>query len=148
MTRHTTRGLRLAGLGLSSLLAACGARTGLLVPDVELPADVTALDAADVPDATDVLDAPVCAPGRFVLVARAADLLLVIDRSSSMGQGLGAAGASKWALLRGALAATLPRFQDRINVGALFYPESGAESREASCALANIPDVDIAPAVG
>lgn len=125
-------------------LLACGARTGLLVPDVSEPSDAV----ADVPVIVDV--APrVCTPGSFVLEPRAAEVLLVIDRSSSMGQSLTGrgGGTSKWELLRSALATTLPTFQDRINVGALFYPESGAATRTAACALSNIPSVDVDPSV-
>ena len=148
------RRLLVAALALSAVTPGCGAKTGLLVPDVldEAPMDAAdVIDVPDVPDVPDVIDRPpVCQPGHFTLVARAADLILVVDRSGSMNQNLGGGrgGASKWQLLRNALAVTLPRYQDRINVGALFYPETDTTSREASCALANIPSLDIVPAVG
>ncbi len=131
----------------SLTLAACGAKTGLLVPDVTTREDaaIDAPDAPDVRDAPDVPDVRVCVPGRFTLQARAADMLLVIDRSTSMNQSLGAAG-SKWRVLQGALQSTLPRYEDAINVGALFYPEDGAETRTASCSFPNVPTVDIEPA--
>lgn len=129
---------------LAVVLACCGARTGLRVPDAE-----ASFDAADVADVADVAAVRGCVPGHFTLAARAAEVLLVVDRSGSMGQGLGSAGgASKWRLLRDALASTLPRFQDRIDVGAVFYPEDGADTRAAACAFANVPTVDVAPAAG
>ncbi len=128
----------------SLTLAACGAKTGLLVPDVTTREDA-AIDAPDVRDVPDIPDVRVCVPGRFTLQARAADMLLVIDRSTSMNQSLGAAAGSKWRVLEGALQATLPRYEDAINVGALFYPEDGADSRTASCSFPNVPTVDIEP---
>lgn len=132
------------------LAAACGARTGLNVPDVAFPEDAT-IDAPDVVDVVDVVDVrpPTCATGRFTLTQRGADMMLVVDRSGSMGQRLGAArsGPSKWVLLRDALAGTLPAFQGRIGTGALFYPQDGAETRVSTCALPNIPSVDINPAL-
>lgn len=150
----TTPTLRAVGAALVATLFSavgdgCGARTGLLVPDVETSTDATA--DVDVPDVPDVVDRPIaCVPGHFTLEARAADLLLVIDRSGSMDQGLSGTrgGTSKWSLMRSALATTLPRFQDRIHVGALFYPEDGAASRLAACAFSNVPIVDVAPAAG
>jgi hypothetical protein len=120
----------------------CGAKTGLLVPDVISPPDVA--DVIDAPDVPDVPDVPRrCVSGNFDLVGRESEVLLVLDRSGSMNQRLG--GMSRWQLLRNALAATLPRFEDRINVGALFFPEDGAASRTAACAIANVPSVDVIP---
>lgn len=130
----------------SAAALGCGAKTGLDVPDLEAGIDVPDVaDAADVRVPRDVAR-PMCTAGTFTLAARSSELMLVIDRSGSMQQGLIArGGASKWNLLRAALATTLPRFEAQINVGALFYPEDGAESRTAACALANIPMVDISP---
>ena len=125
-------------------MGACGAKTGLQVPDATFPDDV-----ADVVDATDVADArdvPRCFPGRFELIPRAAEVMLVLDRSGSMNQPLAAGGrTSKWITLRNALGATLPRFASTLNVGALFYPEDNANDREAACVFANVPTVDVAP---
>ncbi|MFO0608360.1 MAG: vWA domain-containing protein [Polyangiales bacterium] len=137
----------LAALAALSL-AGCGAKTGLLVPDV------LSFPDADVPDVEDVMDVPEaevprCRPGTFPLTERAADILLVLDRSGSMNQTLNnAGGVSKWRLLRDALAATLPRVASRVRVGALFFPEYGAASRGAACALANIPSIDVGLASG
>jgi hypothetical protein len=137
-----------------ALVCGCGARTGLDVPDAALLPDVPdAADVVDVLDAADVRDVilpPTCIPGRFTLTQRGADVMLVIDRSGSMGQGLngGRGSPSKWVLLRDALASTLPAFQDRIRVGALFFPQDGADTRVAACELPNVPTVDIDPALG
>lgn len=137
----------LSALAASLTLASCGAKTGLLVPDVATTPDAV-VDVLDVTDVTDVPRIRGCVPGRFDLAARAAEVLLVLDRSGSMAQGLdGSRTASKWRLLRDALATSLPRFQDQINFGALFYPEDGAESRTAACAFANVPTADVAPAM-
>jgi hypothetical protein len=143
------RGSRGAALALL-LAGGCGARTGLNVPDVATFFDLPdAADGPDAPDARDVLLPPTCIPGRFTLTQRGADMLLVIDRSGSMGQGLNGTrgGSSKWTLLRNALAATLPAFQGRLRTGALFYPQDGADTRVATCALPNIPAVDLNPAI-
>jgi len=149
--------MMLAARRRSALLAAtlaacgCGAKTGLLVPDVYQPPDGPDADVMDVADVLDVPEAevPRCRPGTFPLTERAADILLVLDRSGSMNQSLnGRGGTSKWRLLRDALAATLPRVEARVRVGALFFPEDGAESRLAACAFANIPSVDVTLASG
>ena len=136
------------GAAALALVAGCGARTGLDLPDVATFPDLP--DASDAADARDVLLPPRCIPGRFTLTQRGADLMLVVDRSGSMGQALngGRSGPSKWTLLRDALAATLPAFQGRIRVGALFFPQDGADTRVAACELPNIPAVDINPALG
>jgi hypothetical protein len=130
------------------LAGGCGAKTGLLVPDVTLPEDV--VDVVDVQDVRDVRDVPRCLPGSFDLISRGAEIMLVIDRSGSMNQSLaggggGGGGTSKWRTMRNALATVLPRVDDRVNIGALFYPEEAAESRMAACELANVPSVDLAP---
>jgi hypothetical protein len=148
------RDLRLMGarawrLGaVLAIVGGCGARTGLNLPDATTLPDVP--DASDAPDARDVLLPPRCIPGRFTLTQRGADMMLVIDRSGSMGQSLGGGRGSpaKWELLRDALSSTLPAFQDRIRVGALFFPQDGADTRVSACELANIPSVDIRPAYG
>ncbi len=144
------RCVRGSAVAVAMLVAGCGARTGLNVPDVTFPDDAAfdVSDVTDVADVRDVLRPPTCATGRFTLTQRGADMMLVIDRSGSMGQRLGnlRVGPSKWVLLRAALATTLPMFQDRIGTGALFYPQEGAESRVSTCALPNIPSVDISPA--
>ena len=131
---------------LALVASACGAKTGLEVPDV---ADVSHMDAGF--DVIDAFDAPRCIQGQFALTARSADVILVIDRSGSMDEGLDGMrappGMSKWSLLRDALSVTLPVFQDRINDGALFYPQTGGTG-DSWCVLATIPDVDVDPASG
>ena len=139
-----------AWLASAALVAtgACGARTGLDTPDAPLDVrDATFVDEA-APDVSTH-----CINGEFTLTARAADVILVLDRSGSMADGINGmrapAGMSKWSLLSDALASTLPMFQDRIDVGALMFPSVDAGGTAmATCALANIPDVDVDPGVG
>ncbi len=102
---------RLRALAAALSLAACGARTGLRVPDAseisdasdvpdvpdvrDVPDVLDAPDVRDVPDVPDVMDAPdvrdvieeapVCIPGRFSLERRSAEVMFVVDRSGSMG---------------------------------------------------------------
>ncbi|MEI8256630.1 MAG: hypothetical protein WCJ30_13230, partial [Deltaproteobacteria bacterium] len=124
----------------------CGAKTPLEVPDVITPRDVV------VNDGVDAFRPPTCTDGRFALIARAADVILVIDRSGSMAQALdgGAStpGNSKWELLREALRTTLPVFESGLGVGALFFPTWGVDPRgSVTCAVGNVPQVDVDPAV-
>ena len=131
---------------------ACGAKTGLFVPDVAVDAgDGEAALDADV--ATMDTPAPRCIVGQFALLPRAASVVLVLDRSGSMADGINGMRAapsnSKWQLLGDALALTLPMFQDRIDVGALLFPSTNSDrSATATCALADVPDVDVDPGPG
>ena len=52
------------------------------------------------------------------------DLLLVVDRSGSMGSNAG--GAEKWATMRDALGVALAENIDEINFGLMLYPQSGS----------------------
>lgn len=126
-------------LAVGSALAGCGAKTGLLVPDIASP-----------PDATDV---PVCMPARFELQRRSAEILFLIDRSTSMAQSLdGRMGVPReqwrWTILRSALATALPPFEARVEMGALFFPQELTEpvpDFEAACAILGGAGVDVDP---
>ncbi len=142
-------GLRrvLARVALALTASACGAKTQLEAPDVVPPSDA----ARD--DGVDVLRPPTCTEGQFALTPRAADLILVVDRSGSMAQGLNGLaaprGSSKWTILRDALTATLPMFEADLGVGALFFPAAGVDPRGAgSCTVPNVALLDVEPALG
>jgi hypothetical protein len=105
------------------LAAACGARSGLEVEPSDGP-DVSALDAS-IRDAG--LDAPIdvrtCSRSVVLAPARA-EVVLVLDRSGSMGrETLASTGMTRWAALREALSVALPPFDGVIELGATFYPE-------------------------
>jgi hypothetical protein len=53
------------------------------------------------------------------------DMLLVVDRSGSMGENLGGAG-EKLAVMKGALASVLPQVQANIHFGLMTYPQNGS----------------------
>ncbi|MEI8256468.1 MAG: vWA domain-containing protein, partial [Deltaproteobacteria bacterium] len=118
-------------------LAGCGAKTGLLVPDIA-------------PDHIDATDAPdlVCLPDLIPLTRRTADVMFLIDRSNSMradisGQDL---PPSRWNVLEGALSRALPPLEATLSFGATFYPQVqlGPPSVEQAC-LTSVR-VDIPPA--
>ena len=124
-----------AAVGLIGLLASalwsCGARTGLRVD-----ASVDRLDVApDVPP----LDA--CVPRVAVATPSSVEVLLLADRSTSMERDLigGSGTPRRWDVLRDALAATLPRYQDRIAMGLQFFPGIGGTG---ICAVGAIPDLN------
>ena len=69
----------------ATAMAACGARTGLDLPDVAATTDA-GLDVIDVADVHDVHDVPPesgCRNGSYTLEQRAAEVVLVIDRSGT-----------------------------------------------------------------
>ena len=108
---------RLGGvLTLATLVVGgCGAKTGLLLPD--------ATPEADVEDA----DVDLCRPDPVPIDRRRAEVMLVIDRSSSMLWAL-SGGASipgeptRWEVLQEALAEVLPATEHLLEFGAKFFP--------------------------
>ncbi len=120
----------LAGnLLLTALLAGCGAKTGLLVPDVELPEDH--VDVMDVADATDATDAPdVCAARPLPAERFAAEVIFVIDRSGSMGERT-PSGVTRWGAVTSALASVLPAVDRELWVGLIQFP--GAITSDNQC---------------
>ena len=124
------------------MLAACGAKTGLLVPDIA-PDHIDATDTFDHPDIVDIQ----CAPDIIPLNRRTADVMFVIDRSHSMD--LDIAGdmvpPSRWNVLRDALAATLPAIDSTLSLGALFFPQvtDGSDIMQSCTTLTTI---DVRPA--
>lgn len=128
-------------------LAACGARTGLRVHDA---GDVA--DAADVvtpsdhpiknmppdvpPPPPDVPPPDVCAPVTLSLLAGTAEVLFVIDRSTSMTWPLGglmSSGTSRWMILNSALTSVLPRYDTAMDMGLVLFPAGSGSSTEPLC---------------
>lgn len=152
--------LAFAALGvLGAIAGGCGARTGLTdredaprldAPRLDAPAlDAPGLDAPvppDVPADTGV-DAPVpdgCRPVRVALTPITAEILLVLDRSTSMSWSLTGptgAGPSRWSILGGALRAELPAWDGSSDLGLLFFPEPGG----TNCTTASVPHLEPAP---
>ena len=130
-----------------SLIAttACGAKTGLLVPDIG--PDVS--DAMDVADSPDIIDVPPifesCVPGLFDFRRQTADVLFVIDRSGSMAWNLAGQTVppSRWSLLQNALNATLPSVQSTVSMGAVFFPQVPSDASDVTqqCQTLLSPDV-------
>ncbi len=132
----------LPALLLSASLLACGAKTGLSVPDAGLDADV--------PEADVFVRFEVCVAGRFNMVRRSARLLFVIDRSGSMNAPLEMSSArTRWEAMRGALVETLPRYERALEMGAFVYPRVPTDTAPASlqnCELTGGDSVDSLPA--
>lgn len=134
--RFLTWARALGALALLALAggAACGSKTGLRLPDV-----------MDVPDVHEA-----CVPGRFALQRRSADIVFVIDRSSSMNWGLeGGRGATptRWEVLRAVLETALPPYEGSIEMGAAFFPQQTDPNApiEELCSAAVRVDVPAGP---
>jgi hypothetical protein len=122
----------------------CGARTGLLVDDA--PVDASVRDATTAPaDAPDVPDGMVtCIPGTFPLERFSIDLMLVIDRSSSMAYNIDGTSHKpprKWDDLDNALTAALPGIQSTVNIGAYAFPERFQGTFDHPCRIDTTIDV-------
>jgi hypothetical protein len=131
-----------------AVIAGCGAKTGLEIPEYHRdasPARDTGVDAPIFPDAA------ICMPGRFPLRPDVAEVMLVIDRSASMR--LTIAGEEdfppsewRWAILRDALAASLGSLDSRVLVGAKFYPDPiFMPAPDAETACRSSPGIDVFP---
>lgn len=132
---HQTRPvsfLLILGIGL----CACGAKTGLEVPDGS--PDALMDRAMDAPIE------PICVPGSFAIEPSGADVVFVIDRSGSMQFNFaGADGVPRsewrWTFMRSAMARAFERLDSRVRVGAEFYPDSVPEPGSAAEACFNRP---------
>ncbi len=140
------RGWALCGLGAMALGGtACGAKTGLLVPDITQPP----LDAVTMDDAFVRFDA--CVAGRFDMVRRHAQIMFVIDRSGSMEAPLPGTtgGGTRWTGVRDAIASALPPIEATVDIGAIFYPRTrGSTFDPISIACDTRSNADVAPARG
>ena len=131
-------------IALLALAAGCGAKTGLLVPDASSDADVEA-DAHS--------DSDVCLPQPVLIDRRRAEVIFVIDRSTSMlwnleGDVAGPGETSRWEILRAALEDVLDDTEHLLEYGAKFFPlEIGpGEEVDPETACTNDPGVDLRPA--
>jgi len=117
---------------LSTALLSCGAKTGLLV---DASVDVVRADRPDAPSVDG------CTPQVVDATPSSVELLLLADRSTSMERDLlgGSGSPRRWDVLRDALAATLPRYQDRIAMGLQFFPGIGGTG---ICAVGATPDLN------
>lgn len=133
--------------------ASCGAKSGLEVPSSgpgPLDAGIEArpdarLDAR--PDAAaDVVVA--CGPP-VALIPAYADVALVLDRSGSMVRPLASSPSTRWAALRSALGAALPRFDANVAFGAVLFPVPDATIEAGNvCDLSGALEVPVALGAG
>ena len=127
------RVLMLTAVGAVAWLG-CGARTGLLAPDVAVDAGGGGSGGV----------APVaCTDGTIPLVRADPTLMFVVDRSGSMGGHLGMSNgqASRWSILTDALSSTLPPVDASMAIGALLYPSQNDLVGHMTCAVAGVPDL-------
>ena len=142
--------LALALALLAPPLTGCGAKSPLEVDHVDASAPVDAGIDATTPDAGPPdagMDAAVCVPGNVPLQASRVEVVFVVDRSGSMlanFDGLPPVGSelSRWETLRLSMQTALSVFDDRIGVGAKFFPSRSMRPTEDSCAV--FPGLDVA----
>jgi hypothetical protein len=139
--RRTTLG---ASLLFATLLASCGAKTGLLIPDASRDPDA-GTDAG--------IDAGMCMPRPVALERRGAQIMFVIDRSNSMDDTLDGrvpepGELRRWDLLAQTLESVLSGADPLLELGAEFYPRAipGASTPEEACSVDT--GIDLAPARG
>lgn len=142
---HSFAGLRLGCLASLALLASCGTRTGLELPDAS-----SELDAEPPMDAR--TDAPIdawvppdsCVPRVIAVEPITAEVMFVLDRSTSMGWALtgpDGPGPSRWSILVDTLRSELPRYDSTSDMGLLLFPagDGGASFCDTS------PEPQLAP---
>ena len=116
--------LRFVLIGMCCGGPACGSKTGLLIPE---------------------LDSSVCEPRRLELLPATAEVMLVLDRSTSMqwvldDEVVDTTMPSRWELLGDALGSVLTPLADRLDVGAIFFPAE-ASSAAIACSVAERADI-------
>jgi hypothetical protein len=117
------------------LFTGCGAKTGLLVPDVTLSED-----HLDVPDVTDLPD--VCLGTPLPVERFAAEVIFAIDRSGSMAERT-PSGTTRWNALTTALQRVLPGFDRELSMGLIQFP--GTITMADQCG--NNTRLDLAPRI-
>ncbi len=141
---------RMKGIAAAALalMLGCGARTGLKIPDADVPFDAGMDGGFDAG-----IDAPMCMPQPVALMRRGAQLMFVLDRSNSMDDTMqgeprepGDPRPSRWDVMGDTLEAVLMGADPLLEIGAKVYPSAdGSETTpEEACAVE--AGVDIAPA--
>lgn len=140
---------------LAAAALGCGARTDLALEEVGFDAAVTeedaGLDASVAPDAgMDDAGPPMCVPGIVRLEASAIEVVFVIDRSGSMSAGFDGeppafGEPSRWELLETSLGDALSVFDERVALGAKFFPSRTSRPTEEGCDVFDGLDVPIGP---
>jgi von Willebrand factor type A domain len=109
------------------LVSACGARTGLVVPDLGSSGQDAGI---------------ACVPGDIPLSLAQPEVMFVLDRSGSMST-VFSGTETRWQAVTTSLAATLPPVNGTMAVGALLFP-SGASNDD--CSVPSQPSLE--PALG
>lgn len=136
---------RLAAL-LALSLGACGARTDLEITSTEREAGMDAGPDAGRDAGRDTGPPPACVPGTVALTPVRAEVLFVLDRSTSMGWGLeGPDGPppTRWTILLGALREQLPTYEADSDLGLLLFPDPAAAA--TSCSASPAPQIEPRP---
>ncbi|MBX3271779.1 MAG: VWA domain-containing protein [Sandaracinaceae bacterium] len=131
------------------LALGCGSKTGLLIPDADLPFDA-GMDAGF--DAG--IDAPMCMPQPVELRQRGAQIMFVLDRSQSMDDTMagerrdpGDPRPSRWDVMADTFEAVFGGADPLLEIGAKIYPDApdGFSTPEEACNVDR--GVNFAPAM-
>lgn len=127
------------------LLASCGTRTGLELPDASSDLDAELRIDARVDAPIDAFVPPdTCVPRVIDVEPITAEVMFVLDRSTSMGWALtgpGGPGPSRWSILVDTLRSELPRYDSTSDMGLLLFP--AGDGGASFCAIS--PEPQLAP---
>lgn len=126
------------------LLAGCGAKTGLFIPDASRNPD-GGTDAG--------MDAGMCVPRPLALNRRGAEILFVVDRSNSMKDTLDGRDPlpgelARWDLLAQTLEEVLGDADPLLEIGAEFYPRVSVNAATPEEACSVDTGIDLTPGRG
>lgn len=123
----------------------CGSRTGLRLPDASASVDAASHEAG-LDARIDARPADSCTAREIAVMPLRAEVMFVLDRSTSMGWSLtgpSGPGPSRWSILLDALHAELPRYDATTDMGMLLFPSDDSGS---FCNTA--PEPQLAPREG